>query len=89
MSDRLWWRIGASCGILYVVLQSGALSRWLGWGAAVIAVASLAAVAAPISGPAQLPAFLFLLWIVAASVVLMRREEEQAPVLTGALSPSS
>ncbi|HET7272859.1 MAG TPA: hypothetical protein VFI90_17435, partial [Rubrobacter sp.] len=87
----LTWAVGALFmgAVAVVVLRSGALSRWLGWGAAVIAVASLAAVAAPISGPAQLPAFLFLLWIVAASIVLMRREEEPAPVLTGALSPSS
>jgi hypothetical protein len=56
-----------------VVSRTGALSRWLGWSAAVIAVASVAAVAAPTSGPAQLPAFLFLLWIVAASIALMRR----------------
>lgn len=64
-------------------------ARWLGWSAGVIAVASLAAVAAQISGPAQLPAFLFLLWILVASIVLMRREDEPVPVLTGALSPSS
>jgi hypothetical protein len=87
----LTWAVGALFlgAAAVVVLRTGALSRWLGWSAAGIAVASLAAVAVPISGPAQLPAFLFLFWIVAVSIVLMRREEEQAPVLTGALSPSA
>lgn len=63
-----------------VALGTRILPRWLGWSAAVISVASLAAVAAPTGGFAELPAFLFLIWIVAVSVVLMRHADEPSPV---------
>jgi len=72
-----------------VALGMRALPRWLGWSAAAISVASLAAVAAPTGDLAEIPAFLFLIWIVAVSVVLMRRKEEPSLALTGAPSPSA
>lgn len=88
----LTWAVGALFlgAVAVVVLRSGALSRWLGWSAVVIAVASLAAVAVPTSGPAQLPAFLFLIWVVAASIALMRHSEEPRPAVSGVppVSPS-
>lgn len=59
------------------MLGTRVLPRWLGWGAAV---------AAPNSDLAELPVFLFLVWIVAVSIVLVRRAEEARSV---AASPAA
>ena len=72
-----------------VALGTSALPRWFGWSAAVISVASLAAVAVPTGDLAKIPALLFLIWIVAFSIVLMRRKEEPSLALDGTLCPSS
>jgi hypothetical protein len=63
-----------------VAVQMHALPRWLGWSAAVLALAQLAAVALPDSSIPMIPGFLFLFWIVAVSVVLLRRAEERSMV---------
>lgn len=58
-----------------VVLRMGALPRWLGWFAAATAVALL--VSRPL-GPTDVsepPAFLAIIWILAASIVLVVRRE--------------
>lgn len=70
-----------------VALGMRALPRWLGWSAAAISVASLVAVATPTGDFAEIPAFLFLIWIVAVSVVLMRRTDES--LTTVASAPAS
>ncbi len=70
-----------------VALRTRALPRWLGWSAVVISVASLAAVAAPTGELVEIPAFLFLIWIVAVSVVLIRRTDETSP--SSARAPAS
>jgi hypothetical protein len=49
------------------------LPRWLGWLAGVIAVFDLAAVGLPTSALAQFPSLFLLLWVLAASVVLLQR----------------
>ncbi len=62
--------------VALLTVQSGVLPRWLGWAAAIIAVGFLAggavdvAVNETVSGVAFL---LWLLWIVATSIVLVRR----------------
>lgn len=70
-----------------VALRTCALPRWLGWSAAAISVASLAAVASPTGNLVEIPAFLFLIWVVAVSVVLIRRTDETSP--TSAHAPAS
>ena len=62
-----------------VVLRTRALPGWLGWSAAGISVGSLAGVAVPTGSLAEIPAFLFLIWVVAVSIVLMRRTDEVSP----------
>jgi hypothetical protein len=59
-------------------LRSGALPRWAGWSAALIAPAMLVGVATATSESAQLPTALFLVWIVAVSIRLLRRPDELA-----------
>ena len=59
-------------GGLLVALAGAAFGRGLRWTATVIAALSVMALAAPASEAAQLPAFLQLLWIGAASVALLR-----------------
>lgn len=55
-----------------VSLRTGALPRWAGWSAAVIAAAALVTV--PLGyETSQVPSFLTLLWIVAVSVRLLVR----------------
>ena len=75
-----------------VTVQSGALPRWLGWIAAVIAVAfiggGIAGSADLESEWAGLPMLLFMLWVLAASVVLILRAGELRPV-EPALLPSA
>jgi hypothetical protein len=59
-----------------VTIRFGALPRWLGWMAAVVAVALLAGATAGTvyaRDDAGLPFLLFLLWTLAVSVVLVRR----------------
>ena len=60
-----------------VILRTSALPRWLGWSAAAIAVLLLGSVPFALSGP---PTFiLFFVWVVATSVVLIRRSDDEAP----------
>jgi hypothetical protein len=59
-------------GGLLVALAGSAFGRALRWSAVVIAVLSVMALAAPASESAQLPAFLQLVWLGAASVALLR-----------------
>jgi len=55
-----------------VALRTGVLPRWLGWSGIAIAVGLLASL--PFAASADPPTFLLaLIWIVAASVVLVRR----------------
>ena len=55
-----------------VALRAAALPRWAGWGAAVVAVASVVTV--PLGyEPSQIPVFLAVLWILALSVRLLAR----------------
>jgi hypothetical protein len=69
-----------------VTIRWGALPRWLGWMAAVTALGLLGGLAGgvidPYPGWAALPMLLYVLWIVATSVVLIRRAEESNPVET-------
>jgi hypothetical protein len=53
-----------------VALLKHGLPAWLGWAAAGVAVAQLAAAAAPAAAWAQSTELLFLLWVLAASVTL-------------------
>lgn len=59
-----------------VVLATSALRRWLGWSAAAISVALLLAMAVPTLGLALMAPFLFVLWILAAAIVLLRRSSD-------------
>ena len=54
-----------------VTFQTQALPQWLGWIGAVLAVAFL--VTSPMEVPVPIVFFLFLLWVLATSVVLIRR----------------
>ncbi len=70
-----------------VVLRWGALPRWLGWIAAVAGLGLLCALAAVVISPsppewAFLPMLLFLLWMVATSIALIRRSGEPLPAET-------
>jgi hypothetical protein len=65
-----------------VVLASRVLPRWLGWSAAAISVALILALATPTFGLALIAPFLFVFWVLAASIVLLRRSSdvsERAP----------
>ncbi len=67
-----------------VEIRSGTLPRWLGWIAAVLAVAFIGGGMARSvnleSEWAGLPMILFTFWVLAASVVLIRRAGEPRPV---------
>jgi hypothetical protein len=67
-----------------VAIRSGALPRWLGWIAAVISAAFIAGGMAGStdleSEWAGLPMILFTIWVIATSVVLIRRAGESRPV---------
>jgi hypothetical protein len=58
-----------------VAIRSGGLPRWLGWAAAVGSADFQ-------SEWAGLPFLLFMLWVIAASVVLIRRAGEPWPAET-------
>lgn len=66
------WLIGAI--LLALAAASGVYRRWMSWSALAIAALSLAALLAPTNEAAQLPAFLQLLWLGAASIALLRRK---------------
>jgi hypothetical protein len=75
-----------------VVLATRALPAWLGWSAGALAVALLLAMAVPTFGPAPMPAFLFVLWVLAAAIVLLRRSSdlpERTPVTGGAIGAAA
>lgn len=59
-----------------VVLATRALPGWLGWSAAAIAVALLLAMTVPTFGLAVMAPFLFVLWVLVAAIVLLRRTSE-------------
>lgn len=60
-----------------VIVRTSALPRWLGWSAAAIAVLLLGSVPFALSSP---PTFiLFFVWVVAASIVLIRQSDDEAP----------
>jgi len=64
-----------------VAVRTGALPRWLGWGAAAVALGLLGALSAVVLAPLPpewvvLPMLLFLLWTVAANIALIRRAGE-------------
>jgi hypothetical protein len=69
------WALGAVFlgATAVLALAAHALPRWLGWAAALGALLTLGAVAAPTTPLAQAPTLLLLLWVLAASVVLLRR----------------
>jgi hypothetical protein len=74
-----------------VVVRTGALPRWLGWGAAVVGLGLLGALAAVIVSPSPpewvfLPMLLFALWTVVTSIALIRRAGEPHLVETTRLS---
>jgi hypothetical protein len=56
-----------------VALQTGVLPRILGWLGLVLGVGCVVAIMAPTAGPAVVPYLLSGLWVVAVSVVLLRR----------------
>lgn len=59
----------------FVVLRTQILPGWLGWFAAILAAASLVAIPIATSSVAQIPVPLRAVWVVAVSVVLIRRRE--------------
>jgi len=64
-----------------VAVRTGALPRWLGWASAVVALALLGALSVAVVSPSPpewvfLAMLLFALWIVATSIVLIRRAKE-------------
>ena len=68
-----------------VTIRFGVLPRWLGWMAAVVAVALLAGGTAGTvyaRDDAGLPFLLFLLWTLAVSVVLVRRAGQPLPAVS-------
>ena len=73
-----------------VAIRTGALPRWLGWGAAVAALGLLGALSAAVVSPSPpewvfLPMLLFALWVVVTSIMLIRRAGEPHPVKTAHL----
>src|SRR5438876_2536489 len=55
-------------------LSTRALPPWLGWPALVIGIGLFLAVAAPLSAIGFFPYFLFLVWVLVTSVVLLMRK---------------
>lgn len=71
MVSPLFFAVFLACAAV-VALGRGALPRRLGWAAA--AIAALTPVMLPMGyEPSQIPVFLTVFWIVAVSVVLLRR----------------
>lgn len=64
-----------------VSLRTQALPRWLAWSAAGIALLLAVALLAPGSPLAQMPGELRALWMLAASIVLLRPGEETRPAV--------
>jgi hypothetical protein len=60
-----------------VALRTGVLPRILGWSGLVLGVGCIAAIVAPTAGPAVAPYLLSSLWLLAVSVVLLRRAGHQ------------
>jgi hypothetical protein len=58
-----------------VVLGRGGFPRWLGWTAAVIAIATVATVPFGPGDTSETPHFLALLWVLAVSLVLLARRK--------------
>jgi len=80
-----WAANAVSLGATAIVaLRRHALPRWLGWSAVVLAAALLAAIAVPNSSFPMIPGFLALFWVVATSIILMRRADEPQPALSSA-----
>ena len=79
--------------VALVAIRSAALPRWLGWAAAALSVAfgvgGLAGTADLASDWAGLPMLIFMLWIFATSVVLIRRARAATTVATVADGPRS
>ena len=71
----LGWGVGALflAAVASLVLTRGVLPRWLGWAAAVVALLLVVSLATPKAEFAQTPPMLMGLWILAASVALLRR----------------
>jgi hypothetical protein len=74
-----------------VAVRMGALPRWLGWGAAAVALGLLGALSASVVSPSPpewvfLPNLLFTLWVVVTSITLIRRAGEPYPVETARLA---
>jgi hypothetical protein len=74
-----------------VAVRTGALPRWLGWGAAVVALGLLGALSAVVVAPsppewAFLPMLLLLLWTVATSIAMIQRAGRPYPVETAHLA---
>ena len=70
-----------------VIIRSGALPRWLGWLAGLLAIALMGGGLVGViyhSEDAGLPFLLFWLWIVMTSIVLMRRAGQPVPPVSGA-----
>ncbi len=68
-----------------VAVRTGALPRWLGWGATAVALGLFGALSAAVVSPSPpewvfLPMLLYILWVVATSIALIRRAGE--PSLT-------
>ncbi len=77
----------ATWGLAAGVLALAPVTGWLRRSALVIAALLLVAMAAPTADPAQLPNMLFLIWVFAASISLVRRPQlaaGAAPVPAGA-----
>lgn len=72
-----------------IVLRTAALPRWLGWSAAVIAPALLVGAANSTAEASFLPMMLNLIWIIAASVTLVRQGGEPRGVIAGRLPKSA
>jgi hypothetical protein len=85
------WALGAVFlgATAALVLGRRMLPRWLGWAAAFVALLDLAAVGLPTSPLAQFPGIVLLLWILAASMVLLRRPALAALAIRAAATASA
>jgi hypothetical protein len=67
-------------GVAVVVLRTRVFPRWLGWAAAVVAVIMLASLPLGPADAGEIGNFAGALWMVAASVLLIRRREQLSAV---------